>query len=87
LNKDDNKYVKVRLYAAARASVGASEVLCSPASAQEILDELAAGESKIISLFSRCSVLLQGEQLHNREQFIEGGSEMDILPPFAGGAS
>jgi molybdopterin converting factor small subunit len=85
MTDESNEKVKVRLYAAARARVGMSEVLSWPGTAKEILEELAKNDFATLSLFSRCSILLQGEQLHDRETFIQGGSEIDILPPFAGG--
>ncbi len=78
--------VLVRLYAAARAATGRSEISVSPKSAQEILVEISGGDANTLGLFSRCSILIQGEQLHDRERLISGGSEMDVLPPFAGGS-
>jgi len=83
---NENEFVTVRLYAAARAAVGRSEFRCKPSSAQEMLNDIAAGDVNILSLFSRCSILVQGEQLHDREKELPSGSDMDFPPPFAGGS-
>jgi molybdopterin converting factor small subunit len=77
--------VTVRLFAAARAAAGVSEVLVDSASAQEIVNELIATYSGLGQVLTKCSYLLDEVALHDLSVHIDDGSTLDVLPPFAGG--
>jgi len=79
--------VRVRLFAAARAAAGQSEIEILPTSVQEILDQICGENFKAVQVFSRCSILIDGQICHDRGRQLMGGEEMDVLPPFAGGAA
>jgi molybdopterin converting factor small subunit len=77
--------VTVRLFAAARAAAGVSEVSVDSASAQEIVNELIAAHPGLAQVLTKCSYLLDEVALHDLALTIEDGSTLDVLPPFAGG--
>lgn len=77
----------VRLFAAAKAAAGASEVQVPPGTVSAITDELARRFSALAVVLPRCSFLVDGAQpslgiMHTR---VAAGSTLDVLPPFAGG--
>lgn len=78
--------MRVRLFAAARAAVGRSEIETEPASVQEILDRISTANLQAAQVFSRCSILIDGQICHDLALHVNVGQEMDVLPPFAGGA-
>lgn len=87
LSTDSESIVRVRLFAAARDAVGSSEIISNSASAESILAAIAENNLQASIVFARCSILIDGELLHDRSTFISDGSEMEVLPPFAGGST
>lgn len=77
--------VTVRLFAAARAAAGVSEVSVESATAKVIIDGLVAAFPKLSSVLTKCSYLHDEVALHDLNTTIEDGSTLDVLPPFAGG--
>ena len=77
--------VTVRLFAAARAAAGVSEVFVEEASASEIISGLVAKYPGLATVLTKCSYLLNEVALHDLETRVEDGSTLDVLPPFAGG--
>jgi molybdopterin converting factor small subunit len=83
---DDVRVVRVTLYAAARAAAGTSVVQVSPGPLSEVLAAtVAATRPDLGPVLERCSVLVDGLAAHDRELDVQAGSEVDVLPPFAGG--
>ena len=79
--------VEVHLFAAARAAVGASTVTVEPGLLGAILDRLEAGHPAFTPVRPRCSYLVDGIAAQDTNLPVEGGSRIDVLPPFAGGAN
>jgi molybdopterin converting factor small subunit len=79
--------VTVRLFAAARAAAGISETSAPPGSLQSVLDGLVSNSPALATVLPRCSYLIDGVATHEEPSHIEvgEGSEVDVLPPFAGG--
>ncbi len=77
--------VKVRLYAAARAAAGQSEIVVEPGTLNHILRALAKSNPRLGQVFSQCSYLVDGVVLHEKDAQIQANSTVDVLPPFAGG--
>lgn len=77
--------VKVRLYAAARAAAGQSEIAVGPGTLNQILRALAQDNPRLGQVFSQCSYLVDGVVLHEKDAQIQANSTVDVLPPFAGG--
>lgn len=78
--------VRVTLYAAARAAAGASVVEVAPGPLSDVLAAtVAATDPALRPVLDRCSVLVDGLAAHDRAVTVRAGSEVDVLPPFAGG--
>lgn len=77
--------VTVRLYAAARAAAGESEILVEPGRLDHILHALAQSNPRLGRVFLQCSFLVDGVALHEKNAQIQANSTIDVLPPFAGG--
>ena len=78
----------VRYWAAARAAAGVSEEQATGGAAISVLiGELSArhGE-RLAAVLTRCSFLLDGEQVHRgADRVLPADGVVDVLPPFAGG--
>lgn len=79
--------VRVHLFAAARAAVGAPRVDMAPGSIAEICDELVTRFPAFADVLPRCSFLLDEVAVHGDPSGIAvpAGARLDVLPPFAGG--
>lgn len=79
--------VTVRLFAAARAAAGASEVPVPAGSLAEILDAVEAAHPGFTRVRPACSILLDETAVHGDAAgvTVRDGQVVDVLPPFAGG--
>lgn len=78
----------VRYWAAARAAAGTDEEQVTGGLAIDtLIDDLAARHGdRLSAVLSRCSYLLDGEQVHrNAKRVLPADGVIDVLPPFAGG--
>ena len=78
----------VRYWAAARAAAGVAEEQASGGSAiSALIAELSARHGdRLTAVLSRCSFLLDGEQVHrDGDRSLPADGILDVLPPFAGG--
>jgi len=77
--------VQVRLFAAARAAAGQDEILVAPGSIDEILTFCARDNSELQRVLPQCTVLVDGVASHDHTAIVCPGSQLDVLPRFAGG--
>jgi molybdopterin converting factor small subunit len=79
--------VTVRLFAAARAAAGTASTSARAGSLAEIVEELTTRFPDLQQVLPRCSFLVDATAIHGvaEEITVAPGSELDILPPFAGG--
>lgn len=80
--------VTVRYFAAARAAVGSDYeqlTMRSGTTVDDLVTGLADRNGELARVLSRCSFLLDGIAVRNRGQAVQGGTTVDVLPPFAGG--
>lgn len=81
--------VVVRYFAGARAAAGVAEELVELAPPGRVADALAAVSSRrgaaLVRVLPSCSFLLNGIAVHDHDMAVPDGSELDVLPPFAGG--
>ena len=78
--------VKVRLFAAAADILGAEEIILQASTAIELRQKLTEnGGTTVDSVIQRCSILIDGVRAESNEAPILQDSNVDILPPFAGG--
>ena len=77
--------VRVRLFAAARAAAKADEMTVPPGSIDEILLFCARNNSDLQRVLPQCTVLVDGVANHDRHVLVMSGSQVDVLPRFAGG--
>ena len=81
---------RIRLFAAARHSVGRAEFgledleLTDPTTVGAIVEALSAYAPDARRVLEGCSVLVDGER-RSPEGRVEGARTVDLLPPFAGG--
>lgn len=79
--------VTVRLFAAARAAAGTDSLTVETGSLAQAIDELLKHHPALADVLPRCSYLLDGVAVHGDKSVVslDSGSELDVLPPFAGG--
>ena len=81
--------ITVRLFAAAKAAVGAGELaLPAPATLAETLERAAtaaADPGQARRVFARCTFLVDGIATDQTETPLATGAALDVLPPFSGG--
>lgn len=81
--------VIVRYFAGARAAAGVAEERVALAPLGSVADALAAVAAlrgpALAQVLPSCSFLLDGIAVHDQGTVVPDGSELDILPPFAGG--
>jgi molybdopterin synthase sulfur carrier subunit len=79
--------VQVRFFAAARSAAGTSQTEVEPGTLASLLAELTERTPDLTEVLPRCSLLINGVAVHGdpSEVVVEAGSELDVLPPFAGG--
>lgn len=79
--------VTVRLFAAARAAVGANEVIVPAGSLAYVLNVVEAGAPPFGKVRPACSFLINEVAVHGEEGeiLVQEGDVVDVLPPFAGG--
>jgi molybdopterin converting factor small subunit len=81
--------VVVRYFAGARAAAGVAEERVELATAGSVADALAAVSTRrgpaLLRILPSCSFLLNGVAVHDHGTAVPDGSELDVLPPFAGG--
>ncbi|HEY4268002.1 MAG TPA: MoaD/ThiS family protein [Galbitalea sp.] len=79
--------IRVRLFAAARAAAGIGEVtveVADDATLGDVLAAIVAAHSGLADVIARCSFLGDGVAVTDRARPF-AGSQLDVLPPFAGG--
>lgn len=81
--------MRVRYFAGARAAAGRNEEtvrLPAGARVQDLVDDLAARHGAALAkVLTACSFLLDGVAVRDTANPLPDGSEVDVLPPFAGG--
>jgi molybdopterin synthase sulfur carrier subunit len=77
--------VEVRFFAAARAATKIEQIKVDSATLQEILATCIATYPELERVIPQCSFLIDGTVNHDPSLIIKGGSQVDVLPKFAGG--
>ena len=80
--------VTVRYFAAAQAAAGSdsADLTVRPGTTlDELLDGLGAVSPELARVLLRCSFLRDGVAVRDRDQPVQPGTTIDVLPPFAGG--
>lgn len=75
----------VRLFAAARAAAGTSQVEVAADTVGQALDTLVALHPGLAKVLPQCSLLLDEVACRDRDAALESQATLDVLPPFAGG--
>lgn len=77
---------RVRLFAAAAEVIGADELAIQADSVGELRDKLIGeGGLTVQNVITRCSLLLNGARAESDETPVHTDTQVDVLPPFAGG--
>lgn len=81
--------VRVRYFAGARAAAGVNEEtvrLTTGATVRDLAAELACRHGDALTrVLTACSFLLDGVAVRDQAATVSDGSDVDVLPPFAGG--
>lgn len=79
--------VTFRLFAAARASAGTSEVQLAAGPTRRLLAQLSAAHPpRFAEVLAACSLMSEGRRLDpGSDDPLPDGAVVDVLPPFAGG--
>lgn len=82
---DQPRPVEVRLFAAARSAAGAESIIVEAGTLAEVLAAAVRQAPGLGAVLPRCSVLVDGVVAHGDAAAVSNGSQVDVLPPFAGG--
>ena len=77
--------VEVRFFAAARAAAKTDQINLDSATLQEILAICIGKYPELGRVIPQCSFLVDGVANHDLGLIIRAGSQIDVLPKFAGG--
>lgn len=80
--------ITIRYFAAARAAAGfETELLSCPTgtTVHTLVDQLADRGTELAKVLARCSYLLDGVAVRDKNVAIPTHATVDVLPPFAGG--
>jgi sulfur-carrier protein len=77
--------VEVRFFAAARAAAKTDQIYLDSTTLQEILTTCIANYPELGRVIPQCSFLVDGVANHDLGLIIKEGSQIDVLPKFAGG--
>ena len=77
--------VHVRLFAAARAAAKTERIELASGRVSEILSQCSQMHPDLARIIPQCSFLVDGVANHDRDVIVAPGSQLDILPKFAGG--
>jgi molybdopterin converting factor small subunit len=80
--------VTVRFFAAAREAAGAdTEILNlrSGATVDDVVGELCGQSDKMALVLQKCSYLVDGIAVRDRNSVLRPDQTVDVLPPFSGG--
>ncbi|MDO3400192.1 MoaD/ThiS family protein [Mycolicibacterium neoaurum] len=80
--------IEVRYFAAARAAAGTeTETLRVPGGTTvlAVVDQLAARGPELAKVLARCSYLIDGVAVRDKNARLSTSETLDVLPPFAGG--
>ena len=78
--------VKVNLFAAAKAAAGSTTLTVAAGTLGEVIGQLVAHSPAMAKVVPQCSFLVDGLVAHSPvDTLVPAGSEVDVLPPFAGG--
>jgi len=79
--------VTVRLFAAARSAAATDETTVQPGTLAGVMSELLARFPELGVVLPRCSFLVNAVAVHGNpaDIAVADGTELDVLPPFAGG--
>lgn len=80
--------IHVRYFAAARAATGLAEERLADldgVTVAELVGVVSARHSGLANIISACGFLVDGAAVREPTTVIPAGSEVDVLPPFAGG--
>jgi sulfur-carrier protein len=92
MDHPDVSLVTVRYWAAARAAAGVAGDKVDADSLAEALDrvrEIRVGQPRFAHVLSVCSYIVDGAPVGTRPHDavpLNAGSEIEVLPPFAGGS-
>lgn len=76
---------EVHLFAAARAAVGAPQVVVDGTTLGAVLDALGSAHPEFVAVRARCSFLIDGLAATDPATAVGPTQRVDVLPPFAGG--
>jgi molybdopterin converting factor small subunit len=77
--------VTVNFYASAKALVGVPTLQVESDTFEKILDKLKKDYPNLNKILPSCTFLVDGNLVKNSDLMINSGSNVDILPAFAGG--
>jgi len=78
-------HVQVRLFAAARAAAHTDELQVPPGSIAEIMAFCAMDNAELQRILPQCTILIDGIASHDQQLLVAAGSNLEVLPKFAGG--
>ena len=77
--------IQVRFFAAARAAAKIDLLWRESGTVAEILAQYSQENSELARVLPQCSFLIDGTVCHDHQTQVPPGSQLDVLPRFAGG--
>lgn len=78
--------VVVRYFASARAASGVADEQCEAETLDQVLAEISSRHgARLTAIIDASSLLLNGTRVSDRSMVLPASTELEVLPPFAGG--
>lgn len=77
--------VTVRFWAAAQEAAGTHRETYDASSVRDIVTDASVRHPALAAVLPRCSLLLDGVRVGDRDTPVGTGQVLEVLPPFAGG--
>ncbi|MFT3860634.1 MoaD/ThiS family protein [Micropruina sp.] len=80
--------MRIRYFAGAAEAAGVPEESFEPdfdVTVAELVEQLGADRERLAKVLAVSTLLIDGRPVHERSEYIGPESQVDVLPPFAGG--
>ncbi len=80
--------MRIRYFAGAAEAAGVSEETIDAefeVTVAELVEQLGSDRARLAKVLAVSTVLIDGQAVHSRAEYVAPGAHVDVLPPFAGG--
>ncbi|WP_415081441.1 MoaD/ThiS family protein [Micropruina sp.] len=80
--------MKIRYFAGAAEAAGVHEETLDAdfeVTVADLVEQLGADRERLATVLAACTLLVDGQAVRARTEYVPAGAQVDVLPPFAGG--